>query len=202
MRFFMKNNIAIELYDKNIPLAFDLDDTLYKEFDFLSRAYLDISKSLYNDDWEDAYNYLCNEFKKKGRKNLFNKLISYKNINNIKIDDCLEILRSSIYKDKIPVYGWFTTFIKHVDRPYTLRIITNGNPKQQENKFLSLNFDKKDINIEFICANYYGGKPNAKAFSALKDSHHLKNMVFIGDSDVDLEFCKNSKIKFLNVRDI
>ena len=85
----MKNNIAIELYDKNIPLAFDLDDTLYKEFDFLSRAYLDISKSLYNDDWEDAYNYLCNEFKKKGRKNLFNKLISYKNINNIKIDDCL-----------------------------------------------------------------------------------------------------------------
>ena len=66
--------------------------------------------------------YVMN-LRRKEEKNLFNKLISYKNINNIKIDDCLEILRSSIYKDKIPVYGWFTSFIKHVDKPYTLRLL-------------------------------------------------------------------------------
>ena len=43
----------------------------------------------------------------------------------------------------------------------------------------------------------YGGKPNVEAFNALKKSHSLDNLVYVGDSEIDFEFCQNSNIDFL-----
>lgn len=200
-RSFLNFSLLWDMYLQERSLVFDMDDTVYRETDFLYRAYKNIAIGLYGDSWELAYKFLCKRFKERGRENLFNHLLTEFPLNSEEtgLDECLRIMRSSIFPDSLPVYPWFSKFIAMVNKPYELRIITNGNSQQQKNKFLSLRFNREDVTTSLVCANDYGGKPNAEAFFALKDGHQLFSPVYVGDSSIDYEFCRNSGMDFLDV---
>lgn len=200
-RFFLNFSLLWDTYLQERSLVFDMDNTVYRETDFLYRAYKNIAIELYGDSWELAYLFLCERFKERGRENLFNHLLTEFPLRSGKagVDECLRIMRSSIFPDSLPVYPWFSKFIAMVNKPYELRIITNGNSQQQKNKFLSLLFNREGVTASLVCANDYGGKPNAEAFFALKDCHQLRSPVYVGDSIIDYEFCRNTGIDFLDV---
>ena len=195
----MNDQLLKDLYLENRPLAFDLDNTIYREFDFLSLAYKNITSQLYGNDWEVPYEFIINQFIDNGRKDIFNKMLQRFPLGTNKdyIKECINILRNSKFKKKIKTYSWFEDFLSFAKKPYHLRIITNGNQEQQRNKLFSLNINSSGIDLEVIFANDYGGKPNVEAFNALKKSHSLDNLVYVGDSEIDFEFCQNSNIDFL-----
>ena len=187
-----------DLYDLNKPLAFDLDNTIFDEYEFLSKCYKKIWKSIYGNNYELPYKFLCENFKLNGRKKLFNKLLK-KFPSKSDVEDCLLILRNSSFEEEINVLPWFESFMQLTKKPFHLRIITNGNESQQRNKIKSLSLKKYELRLEVIYACKYGGKPDPRAFFALNNSKDLTDLIFIGDSETDKLFCKNSNITFLNV---
>ena len=189
------------IYLQGRPLAFDMDNTIYREIDFLHQAYKKISVELYGEDWESPYDYLCVRFKASGRKNLLNCLLQKFPLGSNKdnIDQCLKIMRASTVAESLAVYPWFSRFISLVEKPFELRIITNGNPQQQKNKFAALSFDRAGVTTDLICANDYGAKPNIEALAALRNSNLLLDLVYVGDSVVDAEFRQNAGIEFFDV---
>jgi putative hydrolase of the HAD superfamily len=184
-------------------LVFDMDDTIYREIDFLYPVYKKIAVEFFEDDWSLPYEFLCSGFKENGRKYLFDDLLD--NFPAISeghnVNRCLEIMRGSVFKESLPVFPWFSRFISAVDKPFQLKIITNGHRDQQKNKFSSLAFNRKGIQSQLICADDYGGKPRSDALTALEGIRKMANVVYVGDSLVDLEFCQNAGIEFFDVNE-
>ncbi|MEY2702377.1 MAG: hypothetical protein RLY43_1010, partial [Bacteroidota bacterium] len=84
---------------KNKVVIFDLDDTLYNEIDFLISAYNEISQFLSNvrgvdKSKNEIFDYMFSVYLRK--KNPFEQVISFLNIQNIKISDLLEIYRNHL----------------------------------------------------------------------------------------------------------
>ena len=70
-------------------LVFDLDDTLYNEFDFVVSGFFNVSKIInnkFNIKTDVSYKYLLNYFKKYGRVKIFDKFLNKHNIYSKKFE--------------------------------------------------------------------------------------------------------------------
>jgi|OM-RGC.v1.015177026 haloacid dehalogenase superfamily, subfamily IA, variant 1 with third motif having Dx(3-4)D or Dx(3-4)E len=200
MKSSIKADQLLELHQSGVPLIFDLDDTIYNELDFLKRAYESICKEIFKDSWSQPHRYLIETFCSEGREKIFQKLfLKYPN-SNYDENDCLNILRTSVFKQKLELTNWFSSFLSCVERPFHLRIITNGNPMQQRNKVKSLKIDWSLIDLELVCANEIKKKPDPASFLSLNNSENLSRAIYIGDSKIDREFSDNVGIRFLHTK--
>ena len=143
-----------------------------------------------------------NEFIKNGRKKIFNKLLDKYPKDNLSIEKCLKMLRGYKCNNCIEVFPWLKSFISIVGSDFMMRIITNGNLKQQKNKVSSLKIPLKRSMMEIVYADEIAPKPETKSFFALKDARLLNNPIYIGDSEVDRYFSKSLKIEFYNVAEL
>lgn len=193
-------DFLIEL-SKHRTLVFDLDNTIYDEKEFLFQSYKNISEYLnkeYSCDKEDVYNFLSEQFLSGGRGYILDKLKSYLKINNENfINNCLEIIRSTVVSPPIQPYKYFSQFIKRTSN-FPIFIITNGTQKQQANKMKSINFEGNS-DIKVVYANDYLRKPAADSFLYLQKNYELNCPTYVGDSYEDFVFAKNCGIQFIEV---
>ena len=198
----------MEKFKSYSTIIFDLDNTLYNEIEYISRAYSFIGKkiSALNKQFspQDILIFLIEEFKSNGRKNIYQKLITKFNSINYSLSEFLNDLRNvPIPENSIPIKDELYNFILRNINKYKFFIATNGNKIQQENKFRSAYIPYKN-RINIIYCDAFGvdkRKPNPFFINYISKSFHIKlnDMMFIGDSDVDYNAALNGKIDFLMV---
>lgn len=192
-------NYKLNHYDVYI---FDLDNTLFKEEDYLFKAYekiaLVFSKSQNN--YASILNYLIFTFRNEGRTNIFDKLCVRFNIDRKQIEKCLNILRTFKVEQPIVLYSNMYYVLNYlICNNKKIIILTNGNIEQQNNKINSIDWKGYLKNIEIYYANKFQPKPSNMALEYIIDKYKYDRdkILFIGDSNVDRICAIRSKVDFI-----
>lgn len=183
----------------NRQLIFDLDDTIYLEIDFLFRVYKEISKKAVIENPKTIYEFLKKTFLKEGRENLFDKLEIAFPKESFLLEKSLEIMRNYQCDSCINTLPWFKKFLSKMKDNFIIKIITNGEPQQQINKVNSIDFSWPKSLIEVVTASSNKPKPNTESFFQLKNVKKFISPIYVGDSSIDKEFCKNLNIEFYDI---
>ena len=180
--------------------VFDLDDTLYRETDYLFATYSKIAAFLAGDDAGKAQEYtrfLCDSFMQKGRQGLFQRLSDRYKL-DVPIEEILGILRSTacpleMYEPMRQVLDELLQAGKQVV------ILTNGNPQQQQQKITNLKIAQLYPRIEIVYAASIAPKPSPEALLQLMSAHHADaaQTVLIGDNETDRQTALNAGIDFI-----
>lgn len=185
---------------KGRQLVFDLDNTIYKETDFLFKIYKEIAKTATNNQPDIIYNFMKKTFLKNGRKNLFNKLIRKFSSDSFTIENCLSIMKKFKCDQCINIFPWFHKFLSKMKKDFIIKIITNGTFEQQQNKIKSIKFNWPKELIEVIYASSIESKPGILSFYKLKGVENFISPIYVGDSSVDKQFCKKLNIEFYDAK--
>lgn len=201
----MKNFLFDKINWKNIEyIGFDMDGTLYDEFEFIEQVYSEISKQFKN---KSAKEYMLKRWLEKGSSynrifdetyDLFKKdLICNISKENF-IKNCLNIFRN--FNPKIKISKRTKNILKYFSQKYKLFLVSDGNLNLQKKKFKSLKldwyFNEKNVFFTGIDAQRYS-KPNITCLNQLKVIP--EKSVFFGDREVDELFAKKSKMQFQKV---
>lgn len=178
-------------------ILFDLDGTLIQEEEYLFPAYQKISKYFIQDEsiQESFYQKLCSGFFTHGRQQLFQRVFSLFDIDEKRIVEALEILRTIDLAEKINLFPAAVKTIDFlVENQIPWIVFTSGNQIQQENKVRQINWSKEKPEVI-----YADGKRKKPSFDAVKgrvnDLPGFK--LLIGDSWEDAVSAYSGKIDFI-----
>lgn len=156
-------------------ICFDLDDTLYKEIDYLKSAYKEIAESVGH---PEAADQMLDWYQ--AGKNAFKKLIETYNL-TVDIADLLKIYREHYpdihldegvkeYLDSLKEYG------------AKLGLISDGRSLTQRNKIKALGLEGF-FDIEIISEEFGSEKPCLKNFQTVMEMFpERKVFVYVGDN--------------------
>lgn len=185
---------------------FDLDNTIYKEEDYLFQAYKAIAAKfaeiLPDQSKNELFRILKDLYLKEGREKLFDKFLKIVCLDNSYLPDCLKILRSFVPEKPIEINKKVKKVLTSLKRlGKSVFILTNGNIVQQKNKIKHIRWDGLDKQIGFVFANEIEPKPSpAGVFHILKITGiQVEKTILIGDSDIDQACAQNSGIQYLDV---
>ena len=177
--------------DKPVVL-FDLDDTLYKEIDYLHSAYREISNYLNSDKHisDNPYPHMI-EWYNRG-ENVFYKLNAYYGL-NIPIDYYLTLYRFHMPKIKMDASTEQTlSYIK--ERGCGMGIITDGRSITQRNKILSLGLERFFPMQNIIISDDIGSqKPDKRNFSIIQQQFPEQHFIYVGDN-IEKDFITPNKL--------
>jgi hypothetical protein len=190
----MENFSLIGRYDF---ILFDLDGTLIQEEEYLFPAYQEISQYFIQDEsiQKSFYQKLCSGFLTNGRRELFQRTFPLFNLDEKRIEEALEILRTIDLVEKISL---FPEAIKTIDflieQNIPWIVFTSGNQDQQENKVRQINWSSGRPEVI-----YAHGKRKKPSFEAVKERlHELQGFkLMIGDSWEDAVSAYSGKIDFI-----
>ena len=160
---------------KDYVICFDLDDTLYKEIDYLKSAYREIAKYVGHPetvglmlDWYQA------------GENAFKKLIETYGL-PIEISDLLKIYREH-YPD-IHLDAGVMEFLKELkDNGAKLGLISDGRSLAQRNKIKALGLEGF-FDIEVISEEFGSEKPCMRNYQIVMEKFsERKVFVYVGDN--------------------
>lgn len=188
---------------------FDLDNTIFKEEDYLFEAYAAIAGKIAvltpSIDKEQLCLKMKQIYENLGREKLFDRFLSSVGLDNSYLSECLDILRN--FKPEKPIE--INKIFKHVlpdliKQNKKIFVLTNGNVDQQKNKIKHIQWEGSDRNIHFVFANEIEPKPSpAGVLYILKTSCTEKNKtVFIGDSATDKICAMNSGVTYFDSNDL
>lgn len=182
-------------------VLFDLDDTLYKELDFVYGGFKEVCRHLakkYNIDEEELYKYAIYVLNTQGRGKIFNTICEKYNIQE-DIDELIKKYREakpqiSLYDDAEYILKYLKLKLKNEDMknlinnievPCGIGIITDGKASVQWNKVKLLGLDKMVDKI--IVTDDYGlefWKPNEFAYIEMLKYFNCKkeDCIYIGDN--------------------
>ena len=184
-------------------LIFDLDDTLYKEKEFVKSGFKAVSKYLhlkFNLNKKKIFLQLLRILKKNGRGKIFDILcFQLKLKKSLLIKKLVQVYRThdpkiSLNKDAIKILEYCSKLTKY--------IITDGNYLVQKKKIKSLNIQNYFKKIYYT--NFYGikyNKPSLFCFNKIKKKEKVNwsDLVYIGDNPKK-DFLNCNKKKILTVR--
>jgi HAD superfamily hydrolase (TIGR01549 family) len=186
---------------------FDLDNTIYKEEDYLFEAYKNIAASIVTKipslNEEVLYMTLRKLYDTEGRTRLFNKLLIPFDPEQQLLQDCLHVLRSFKPERKYDIFPEIKPVLSElVSRKKTVFILTNGNPEQQRNKIHNIQWEGFDRSISFLFADELEPKPSPAGVEYILNNSGIdKNKaIMIGDSEDDCNCAGNSGISFIDVK--
>ncbi len=183
-------------------VVFDFDNTLYPEKDYLYQVYYLIGQFIeYQEghEHERVTRFLVDEFEKSGRKNLFDKLIERYSLAPEYMENCLRLLRTAKLPLKLVLFENMKDLLKKlIADEKKIFILTNGNPEQQFNKIMQVEWHGLQHHIQVYFSNEFKPKPAPDGMiHLLKENNlHPEDVVFIGDSEEDSECAKASKVEF------
>lgn len=130
-------------------IIFDLDDTLYKELDFVYGAFKEVCIYLankYNKDEKQLYKDILNTLEEHGRGKIFNIICEKYNMKE-DIKELVKIYREakpkiSLYKDAKYILAYLKANNKIEEKYYNIGIITDGKASVQWNKIKLLGLKK------------------------------------------------------------
>ncbi len=205
----MENGLAFSKWFGNKDaVIFDLDGTIYREWDYLSQAYREIGRDIeikFGISHLLIYPFLENEFLAGNRHGLFNKLIDKFRLPSSYMPEALYILRNIKMTEKLACYREITECLEWlVSRDKQIFIVTNGNTIQQKNKIGNIEFGSLLKHINVIYADEIKPKPDPEAFFYMQKKIRggPKEIVMIGDSPTDESFAAAAGIDFIHVKNI
>lgn len=182
-------------------ILFDLDDTLYKELDFVYGGFKEVCKYLankYNKDEELLYKDTIEELNKQGRGKIFNIICERHNMSE-DIRNLVEIYREArpqigLYEDAECILNYLKGNLKMDDYEflkgkteisYKIGIITDGKASVQWNKIKLLGLEK--LVDKIIVTDDYGlefWKPNEFAYLEMLKYFDVKKeqCIYVGDN--------------------
>jgi len=190
----------IETYNFNL-IGFDLDGTLYDEFDFIIQAYKKICSELSLNNvildfmllrWLEegsSYPYIFSETGKK-----------------FKLSNDFEVKALNIFRNispKLTISNRVKFILDKLEESKLLKLflLTDGHKELQIKKIQSLNIEKY-FNEIIITNDKPKPDPFHGTFLLEKYKSTPDKVLYIGDREVDMLFCQNIKIKFLNIRKV
>lgn len=199
----MKNVLFKDLEWENIEyIGFDMDGTLYDEYDFIVQPYEEISKLFKND--LEVFNYMTSRWILKGSS--YNRIfdetfelyatnfISGLNKNEF-INKSLDIFRN--YNPSLSLSQRVKFLLEFYRKDYKLFLVTDGNINLQKKKFEALSlgnyFDNSNVVFTGIDTEKYE-KPASKSLELLNIKP--QNSIFFGDRIKDKQYAKNLNMQF------
>lgn len=166
--------------NKNSCVVFDLDDTLYDEFDYLLSGFRFVAQRFCPEDELIAHDLLLDAYKK--GKNAFRTLIDHYQLEEkgVEVDEILNCYRSHkpILKFRECAYN-FIALLKEMN--IKTGIITDGRAVTQRSKLESLGIlDKMDYVL--ISEEFGSEKPAQKNYEAFYERFGKRQYVYIGDN--------------------
>ncbi len=168
----------------NIVFVCDLDDTLYKEIDFLKSAYKEIAhyianKTECNLNVNSLYDVLIKAYN--NGENAFAKVISTYNLSQITTVDLLNVYRN--HKPNIELPNSSHTLLTYLKRTvFKIGLITDGRSRQQRSKIEALGLENFLDDI-LISEEFGTEKPNLNNFKFYEDKYGKSaHYVYIGDN--------------------
>ena len=160
-------------------LCFDLDDTLYKEINYLKAAYKIIAKEAFGEQMEIYYNQMLSWYYSK--EDVFQRVveISPQNINK---DDLLDIYRYGVHNLSLPI-EIHSVLDELKERKCNLGLITDGRSLTQRNKISALGlFDYfKEENI-VISEEFGSEKPSLSNYKYFMNRYPNYLFYYVGDN--------------------
>lgn len=187
-------------------VAFDLDDTLISEFEYIKSGYKAVSREFskkYNLSENETFERLMSLFSENS-KNVFNRLLDEYGINYEK-DDIMSIVK--VYREHIPKISFFDDVIPTIsilkNKGIKLSIITDGYAITQKNKLSAVCADKyfDEIIITDLLGREFW-KPHPKSFEILKEKFGFDwdEIVYVGDNpEKDFYISKNYPVKTVRI---
>jgi len=197
------NELSIEL-TKYSYVIFDLDGTLYNEFEYRKIAFGEaISAVLGNSDkrFQDIYLSTIKKYKENSSsKNIFDKVFMDNNINKDYLPIALNAYRNADLTGMKKIKSHKKDLERIARSGKIIYLVTNGRTAIQKKKIRALGIENIFSKI-VICDSEIGMpiKPSKKVFSLLK-LNNINKIVMVGDSSIDRDFAFNSKIEFLHYK--
>lgn len=204
----------------NIPwesikaVGFDMDGTLYDEFDFIYQVYTPIATTFSNPQYNspEIHKMMLLKWLEKGSSypHIFSEttdIIGWDNESKKnKISDALTIFRN--YEPIINVRNRIKFILELFKDKYELFVVSDGSSKLQWNKVKALQLTNYFAMDNIFISGDYGtqaSKPNLIALNHLaifKTPFNANEVVFIGDRTVDSEFAKNAGFYYIDIKEI
>jgi putative hydrolase of the HAD superfamily len=167
-------------------IILDLDDTIYKEIDFVKSGFISIVENYAVDQNEQLLllNLMINSFD--SGENALKTLFDYLNINSYPIEAALRIYHSHLPNITLPSSS--KKFFELAKRNcYKIGLISDGRSLTQRNKLKSLGIDLLFDKI-IISEEFGSEKPSIKNFKVFEDEFPGYHFHYIGDNlDKDFE---------------
>lgn len=171
-------------------ICFDLDDTLYKEIDYLKSAYKEIAKyaAILCTDCSDRANILSIKAYNRMLEAYYEELNAFEELNrylglNIPIYDYLYIYRNHKPKISLPVDIAHTFDILRI-KSIRIGLITDGRSLQQRNKIEALELNNWIDDEDIIISEEFGyEKPSqANYIYFMKRYPECHDFTYVGDN--------------------
>lgn len=181
---------------------FDLDNTLYRETDYLFPAFSQIGDYIFHKtgiESSDIARFLRDEFISEGRKHLFDKLIEKFSLNRIAVQELLHVLRTA-NPGTIFLYGdAYDTLLSLKTMNKKIAIITNGTVQQQKNKIAHIDWKELNGYIDFVFSDETERKPSPESINQYLEKNSIRpdEAVFVGDSIEDEHAATSAGISFI-----
>ena len=156
-------------------VCFDLDDTLYKEIDFVQSAYGEIAEKI---NHPEAVRQMMDWYRV--GKNVFAELISAYG-SDLTVNDCIQIYRNHF--PKILLDSGTKEFLEELkDYGALLGLITDGRSFSQRNKIKALGLEGI-FDIEVISGELGSEKPDHRNYKVVMDRFPThRNFLYVGDN--------------------
>lgn len=157
-------------------VVFDLDDTLYKEVDFLKSAYREIAKLCSSKNSTDFYKMMISDYY--AGENVFERITE--KTDKYSVDDLV-----NIYRQHYPTISLsegaadLINFIKKLN--HRIGIITDGRSKQQRNKLKALSLSET-FNDIVISEEFKSEKPSELNYMHFQNKYLNSKFYYIGDN--------------------
>jgi HAD superfamily hydrolase (TIGR01549 family) len=197
----------IDLDERKTAFIFELDNVIYPEKDYLFQVYYLFAASLeYVEliDAKAATDIMVNTYFTEGRDAVFNDLQQKLNVDEKYRANFQQMMSNVKLPLKLLVYNSILELMQQivVDRK-RIFIVTNGNPEQQLNKIKQTEWHGLENYLTCYFADEVKPKPETDVIDKLIQEQNLKrkDLLMIGDSEVDLLCAQNSGLDYLSVND-
>jgi putative hydrolase of the HAD superfamily len=192
-------------------VGFDLDGTLYDEFDFIGQIYSRVAEILVTDPANTnlALDFMLARWLEKGSsypyifKETLEQFDPDQTGYKTKIDRALEIFRS--FAPTLSLSSRMKFTLQELQNKYVLFLVSNGSPILQRNKISALGLETyfKKCNI-FISGDHgkeleKPGTALNKKIECLSPTMKPEEIVFIGDREMDKVYARASGFHFVYI---
>lgn len=190
--------------------GFDLDGTLYDEFEFINQSYCGIARfisEISTVDYAEIHERISHLWLAYGssEKDLFQKFFYEYDIEpkSEYIKKCIEIYRTEEFSLSLPHRSMMMlTRLKEKEIPMFL--LTDGDSSLQRRKISALGLNEYFSNKNIFISGDYGReyqKPNTLINGFInKRFNNISNVIYFGDRDVDEQYARCSDFKFQRVK--
>lgn len=163
-------------------VCFDLDDTLYKEKEYLCSAFGEVAAyvaSRKHVDSAEVYNVLMKAFE--GHRSPFQEMNALLRV-NVPVTDCLKIYRE--HRPNIQLSEDVVNFLQALkNSSCILGLITDGRSVTQRNKVKALGLERFFTDENIIISEEFGtAKPSERNYSYFMDKYPGADFYYVGDN--------------------